>query len=417
MIPVGPKRCVTPYFHRLSRIATPVQARAQVGRQVRCTWGREGCTRCEASGKACNYQSAQTAGSCHQRGSRGEESARNSSKSSVSTSISTHTSVSFGNSPEFDTLVDPESPATTANVEEQPHPHPDFNTDSQSNKSNHFSTHDDQEMISDPQHKDQLSWSDILDDAGGSHHGQEQESAVMPNHNINDDATNSPPELLFDQCFTDMDHFLPTSVTSPCYTIPLENQAQVAEIEGRDKCQCLSVIVTLLDELDSRLILNAPYSAATDSLLAFHKTSVLSASQITGCRRCQNRSENIALLTRVCEKLARLLESIVATLLQSQTSMSMSVSPISMRHGSFSGDQLGRMASPVILCGSYPADSSEWQYVIHALAFLQFGALRDLVAELRRHAPRQHLIRLQSTELKTQGLFQRLQHFNAGKWG
>ncbi|RYC57453.1 hypothetical protein CHU98_g8750 [Xylaria longipes] len=358
-----------------------------------------------------------TAGGRHQRGSRGEESARNSSKSSVSTSISAHTSVSFGNSPEFDTLGDPESPATTANVEEQLHPHPDLNTDSQLNKSNHLPTHDDQEMICDPHHKDQLSWSDILDDAGGSRQGQEQESAAMPNQNITDDASDAPPEFLFDQCFTDMDHFLPASVASPCHTIPLENQARATETEGQDKCQCLSVIVTLLDELDSILIPNAPYSAATDSLLAFHKTSVLSASRITSCRRCQSRSENIALLTRVCEKLARLLESIVATLLQSQPSMSMPVSPISMRHGSFSGDQLSSMASPVVLCGSYPADSSEWQYVIHALAFLQFGALRDLVAELRRHAPRQHLIRLQSTELKTQSLFQRLQHFNAGKWG
>ncbi len=160
-------------------------------------------------------------------------------------------------------------------------------------------------------------------------------------------------------------------------------------------CNCLGVIVTLLEDLESLPLSQIAY-AALDTALASHKLCLSQVDQVVRCENCVARSELMALLTHVCEQLTRLCERLVAVFLHAGSlasppsglaslptpAESVSDSGLSQQLSSSTRKILDSATLP-FHCGSYNAAPSEWKCVIRLLISLQVRALFAVLGRLR----------------------------------
>ncbi|KAI0547234.1 hypothetical protein F4679DRAFT_374906 [Xylaria curta] len=366
-------------------------------KKVRCTWGRDGCTKCESAGKACNYRAAQTSGGRQKRNSHRSKISHRGESSTV------HAQTTSASPDSILSLISP--PAKLSSPEQSPVYPLSSNNLETAGGSRFISSALDQAMLSGGA-EEQSAWSENFHSTVESR-SQERGGEAVPDHIMNNEYNMDDCDL--DRIFTDTDYFIRDSDSYVSIARePIAPGFNLSErSEAGDKCQCLGRIVTLLDDLDTRLGTNIAYSTTSDVLLSFVKASISKARRIIICKGCRSSTEITALLTHVCEKLARLMESIALPFLQGQlTAKSM------IRHGA--EEQRNQSedsdSSAIVLCGGYPADATEWESVIRTLALLQLQALWELITKLRRLAPRQHFIRLQSTEARTQSLLRRLRN-------
>jgi len=196
--------------------------------------------------------------------------------------------------------------------------------------------------------------------------------------------------------------------------------------QRRQCCNCLSVIVTLLEDLESLLLSQIAYTAL-DTALASHKMCLSQVDQVVRCENCVARSELIALLTHVCDKLTRLCERLVAVFLHAEPLTSPasssglaslptpaeSVSNTSLSQLSSSTRKMLDSATLPFHCGSYNAAPSEWKCVIRLLISLQVRALFAVLGRLRET---NFSSRLESIHAKIRVVINRLEGSSEGSF-
>lgn len=202
----------------------------------------------------------------------------------------------------------------------------------------------------------------------------------------------------------------------------VSESSQQGRPEIPNRCTCLSMVVALMDDLDLALRSTVNVSDL-DSMLQSNKVALSQARQILDCTDCSARSEHIALLTRVCDALAKLAGNAAAVLLQVGEAPNWSPPSSSTLSPCQPVQSLQRIspelsqpppsfedAEPsVVHCGRYEADASEWECVLRLLTIIQIRALHQFLDDLKGHTTQLHFSRLESIKLRTRGLLDRLQ--------
>jgi hypothetical protein len=134
------------------------------------------------------------------------------------------------------------------------------------------------------------------------------------------------------------------------------NSSAVASVAK--SCSCLQHVVFLVHELETAK------TASVDGQMASHKEAVEYGQAMVVCEMCSRRPENLMILTFLSDRLLQLSSAMLRRLAQSD------------------GEE-----RPAFLFGELEIDSApEWNVLVSGLAALQLGALRRLLAQLRKRA-------------------------------
>lgn len=252
----------------------------------------------------------------------------------------------------------------------------------------------------------------------------------------------------------DFDLFTSSTTESPLSTS--ESFASPSELTNQiltdlpSPCTCLGIIVIMLEELDeleqvpstsmSVPILKISYSTI-DDILASLKTQISHAAMILRCTVCYSRRENISLLIRACEMLARLAGRIVLSYQTQQhrvhtisntfaavysppltpaASPTEFTTPTNVNPANIGLDGSGANSSSsrpdssnAMFFGRYKTDPSEWECLLRVLIGFQLNSLTGLLSSVRKCATgnisMSQMARLRSAETMVGGLVGQLE--------